>query len=214
MALFNYTPLDMELGVQRQDADAHFWRQLSVYATLRSGDLKESHRSLSDIVSGWRNIDHDAKETLEEESEHVNLSECRDYELKVKGRYSVRYCSWRLLNHSYGKLRFWALGTAQKCQFRPKRMWLWTHPVFQLEKSLKLSNRIFRMSVNHKSNQVFRLSEDGFQKILYAFGNPSSKANASFVWNRYFLLGRRMRHRRVLIKLLGVVGRKNTHGAM
>lgn len=89
---------DLELGISRhEDADEAYLKRLSVYATVRPGNLKngvndpnrEGHRSLSDLLQGW-----DIKQTPVEEETDVqqylpDQLELRDQELSVKGRYFV-----------------------------------------------------------------------------------------------------------------------------
>ena len=137
MAFINFSPLDMELGVQRQDADAMFLRQLSVYATVRAGDLKDPHRSISDLMTGWKNNQTDE---IKEETESVDLSVCRDFELEVKGKYIILFTLSRQICIIHTEN--WDSEPSpipQKCQLRPKRMWLWTHPVFPQYQQLYFS---------------------------------------------------------------------------
>lgn len=76
--------LDLDLGLPRQDS---MFRQLSVYATYRPGNFKDGYRSVSDLLKGWGRQADTEEVDVKEEVVQTDLSECRDHELKVKGRY-------------------------------------------------------------------------------------------------------------------------------
>lgn len=136
-----HTPLDMELGIFHNDADEMFLRRLSVYATIRSGDLKndvsnrrtDGHKSLADLFKVW-----DIKEQAEldcDENDHDHplpeQLEMREHELLVKGfeidsriapgfRYNVRYIGTNeyLFNGEARRLNSIGLGYGRRMTFQ------------------------------------------------------------------------------------------------
>ena len=99
--------MDMELGIfHNEDADEMFLRRLSVYATIRSGDLKndvsnrrtDGHKSLLDLFKVW-DIKEQAEPVCDESTHDHPLPEqleLREHELLVKGRYALLFVLHKL----------------------------------------------------------------------------------------------------------------------
>ena len=94
MELETQTPF-VEMGTY-QDEDELYLKQLSVYATIRPGDLKRDSlgglRSTNELLALWRQrngeIESDTETTTDEvELESVDLQE---HELGVRGTYIFR----------------------------------------------------------------------------------------------------------------------------
>ncbi|KAL4232716.1 hypothetical protein ACF0H5_007404 [Mactra antiquata] len=130
---------DIEFGIFRhEDEDEAYLKRLSVYATVRPGNLKgtvrdhttEGHRSLSDLLQGWDIKQTPVDESVEEEQYLPEQLELRDHELCVKGfdidsrivpgyRYYVRYIGTNeyLFNGEARRLLSIGLGYGRRMTF-------------------------------------------------------------------------------------------------